>query len=78
MQETLIKCANYHHGLGYNPLFAVRWCTSSQISSGVATKVYSPSYALAAERDASVPGELDTRSWSVWDAGLGTETLILL
>lgn len=48
-----------NHGLGYTPLFAVRWCTSSQISSGVATKVYSPSYVYAVERDSSVSGELE-------------------
>ena len=30
------------HNLGYNPLFAVRWNTSSQISGGVATSVFTP------------------------------------
>jgi len=30
------------HNLGYKPAFAVRWCTDNEISSGVATKVWSP------------------------------------
>ena len=30
------------HNLGYNPLFAVRWSDSGDISGGVATKTYSP------------------------------------
>ena len=30
------------HSLGYKPAFAVRWCTDAEISSGVATKVWSP------------------------------------
>jgi len=30
------------HGLGYTPLVAVRWCIASDLSSGVATKMYSP------------------------------------
>lgn len=58
-QFTVSGTQTISHNLGYNPLFAVRWCTSSQISSNVATKVYSPSYAHATERDESVPGELE-------------------
>lgn len=30
------------HGLGYQPAFAVRWCTPRELSSGVATKVWTP------------------------------------
>ena len=30
------------HNLGYKPLFSVRWSDSGDISSGVATKTYSP------------------------------------
>jgi len=33
------------HSLGYKPAFAVRWCTDAEISSGVATKVWSPNEA---------------------------------
>ena len=33
------------HNLGYNPLFAVRWSDSGDISGGVATKAYSPNQA---------------------------------
>ena len=58
-QFTVSGSQTINHGLGYTPLFAVRWCTSSQISSGVATKVYSPSYVFAVERDTSNSGELD-------------------
>jgi len=34
--------ATITHNLGYNPLFAVRWNTASQISGGVATRVFTP------------------------------------
>jgi len=36
--------ATISHSLGYTPLFAVRWCTQDEISSGVATKVFDPRY----------------------------------
>jgi len=39
------------HSLGYTPAFAVRWCTDAEISSGVATKVWSPNEAFAWEED---------------------------
>ena len=39
------------HNLGYTPAFAVRWCTDAEISSGVATKVWSPEEAWAWEED---------------------------
>lgn len=32
------------HGLGFRPAYAVRWCRYPDISSGVATQVWSPSY----------------------------------
>ena len=32
------------HNLGYIPAFAVRWCRYPEISSGVATAVWSPQY----------------------------------
>ena len=32
------------HNLGYVPAFAIRWCTDEEISSGVATKVWTPGY----------------------------------
>jgi len=32
------------HGLGFRPEYAVRWCRHNEISSGVATQVWSPSY----------------------------------
>lgn len=33
-----------NHGLGFKPAYAVRWCTYPDISSGVATRVWNPSY----------------------------------
>ena len=33
------------HNLGYNPLFVVRWCTANEITSNVATKVFTPRFA---------------------------------
>ena len=35
--------ATITHNLGYTPAYAVRWCTATEISSGVATAVWSPS-----------------------------------
>jgi len=35
---------NIVHNLGYAPAYAVRWCTDAEITSGVATAVYNPSY----------------------------------
>ena len=36
--------ADVAHNLGYNPLFAVRWNYAADLSSGQATKVYSPCF----------------------------------
>lgn len=43
-QGTTSGTAEIVHGLSYEPLFAVRWCTSAEITSGVATKVFDPRY----------------------------------
>tara|TARA_B100000902_G_scaffold395922_1_gene455576 strand:+ start:1104 stop:1685 length:582 start_codon:yes stop_codon:yes gene_type:complete len=36
--------ATITHNLGYVPLYAVRWCYASDLSSGVAQRMYTPSY----------------------------------
>jgi|TARA_Y100000114_G_scaffold153616_1_gene173920 hypothetical protein len=36
--------ATITHNLGYIPLYTVRWCYASNLSSGVATKMFTPSY----------------------------------
>jgi len=33
------------HDLGYVPLYVVRWCYASDLTSGVANRMYTPSYA---------------------------------
>ena len=45
------------HSLGYNPLFAVRWNLSIHLSSGVATKVYTPAQASAVYVDQEESGD---------------------
>jgi len=46
-QGTLVgeTSATITHNLGYNPLYALRWTDSGDISGGVATKAYSPNQA---------------------------------
>ena len=44
-QGTTTNTAEIVHGLSYDPLFAVRWCTSAELNgSNVATKVFDPRY----------------------------------
>ena len=45
------------HGLGYTPLVAVRWCLAGDLSSGVATKMYSPYRYRREELDTQEEGE---------------------
>lgn len=44
-QGSTSTTATIVHGLSYDPLFAVRWCTSAELDgSNVATKVFDPRY----------------------------------
>lgn len=56
-QGTTTGTAEIVHGLSYEPLFAVRWCTSAEITSGVATKVFDPRYQHMITIDESDPSE---------------------
>jgi hypothetical protein len=58
-QNTLTAGAtrSHTHSLGYNPLFAVRWSTAGDITSSLATKVYTPRYAHVTDYDQEIPGE---------------------
>ena len=52
------------HNLGYNPLYALRWTDQGDISSGVATKTYSPNESSAVfaeyeEEEISDDGEVN-------------------
>jgi len=47
---------DFTHSLGYNPLFALRWNLSTDLSSGVATKVYTPSQSSSLYIDQSGGG----------------------
>lgn len=51
------------HSLGYVPLFAVRWCTASEITGGVATKVFTAAHAYATDYDTTNPGEPEATFW---------------
>ena len=59
--------ATISHGLGYTPLYAVRWCYANDLSSGVATKMRSP-HAYATESEESDGGEEDGDE-STWKEG---------
>ena len=57
-EGSLAPAANYAifttsttiaHGLGYTPTVAVRWCYASDLSSGVAQRMYSPAGTAPAE-----------------------------
>ena len=44
-QGTTTSTAEIVHGLSYEPLFAVRWCTSAELDgNNIATKVFDPRY----------------------------------
>ena len=53
------------HGLGYSPLFAVRWCKPADLSSGVATTMYTPNdyHSLDVDDD----GEEEPSIWAVYE-----------
>lgn len=44
-QGSTAATAEIVHGLSYEPLFAVRWCTSAELDgNNIATKVFDPRY----------------------------------
>ena len=52
------------HNLGYNPLFAVRWNYAADLSSGKATKVYSP--CITESTSSEIPqGEQETLDYEM-------------
>tara|TARA_Y100000004_G_scaffold193875_1_gene257225 strand:- start:681 stop:1178 length:498 start_codon:yes stop_codon:yes gene_type:complete len=70
--------ADITHNLGYNPLFAVRWNYAADLSSGKATKVYSP--CLTESTVSEIPqGEQETldyeMNFGVSTAHLNTNTI---
>ena len=69
------------HGLGYVPLFAVRWCTSAQLSSGVATKMFSPHYHRFEEAESTGDEEEPDEGTATEEFGIsvgaGTSNLVI-
>lgn len=51
------------HNLGYVPLYAVRWCYASDLTSGVANRMYTPSHA----RNNDYGYDLVEEQESTWD-----------
>lgn len=51
------------HNLGYVPLYAVRWCYASDLTSGVANRMYTPSHA----RNNDYGYDLVEEDESTWD-----------
>jgi hypothetical protein len=58
--------SDFTHNLGYNPLFAVRWNLPSDLSSGVAQRVYTPAFA-----DSDVEERDDDRDETIFEAEVG-------
>ncbi len=58
--------SDFTHNLGYNPLFAVRWNLPSDLSSGVAQRVYTPVFA-----DSDVEEIDEDRDETIFEAEVG-------
>lgn len=74
--------ATISHGLGYIPLVAVRWCYASDLSSGVATRMYSPSQGYFSQGGFDQADDEETSDWeestSVGiDVSLSTSNLLI-
>ena len=59
------------HGLGYQPAFAVRWCTPRELSSGVATKVWTPFVQISTDEVFTDEDEEDPGSSETFDGFMG-------
>ena len=60
------------HGLGYTPTVAVRWCYASDLSSGVAQRMYTPSHRFVAEAGFDQLDDEETSDWEEReDVGVG-------
>tara|TARA_R100000742_G_C4272816_1_gene92147 strand:+ start:521 stop:1102 length:582 start_codon:yes stop_codon:yes gene_type:complete len=57
------------HGLGYVPLYAVRWCYASDLSSGVATRMYTPSDYSYKEGNYYFADDEEQSDWEESDLG---------
>ena len=55
--------ATIAHGLGYTPTVAVRWAYASDLSGGVAQRMYSPSYKFIAEAGFDQLDDEETSEW---------------
>ena len=64
------------HGLGYKPAFAVRWCTPRELSSGVATKVWTPFFQQTTDVVSEEDEELDTQE-EIYEGFMGLTARVL-
>jgi hypothetical protein len=71
--------ALFSTGLSYAPLYAMRWCTQDQISSGVAIKAYSPSESQSEFIDYEEEEESDSgsTSWGCTSTINGSNQIVL-
>tara|TARA_R110001592_G_C13072085_1_gene741881 strand:+ start:453 stop:959 length:507 start_codon:yes stop_codon:yes gene_type:complete len=58
--------SDFTHNLGYNPLFAVRWNLPSDLSSGVAQRVYTPAFS-----DSDIEEIDEDRDETIFEAEVG-------
>lgn len=64
------------HGLGYKPAFAVRWCTPRELSSGVATKVWTPFVQISTDVVSEEDEETDTQE-EIYEGFMGLTARVL-
>ena len=64
------------HGLGYKPAFAVRWCTPRELSSGVATKVWTPFFQQTTDVVSEESEEEDTQE-EIYEGFMGLGARVL-
>lgn len=67
--------ATITHGLGYKPVYVVRWCYASDLSSGVSQRMYSPSVARNDEWDFDFQDDEEESDWETTNEG-GVSTAI--
>ena len=69
---TFTTSTTIAHGLGYTPTVAVRWCYASDLSSGVAQRMYTPSHRFVTEAGFDQLDDEETSDWEEReDVGVG-------
>lgn len=71
VDEYASTTATISHGLGYTPLYAVRWCRPANLTSGVATTMYTPNDRHSLDVSVEMEGE-EANIWAEYSGeGVG-------